>query len=202
MDGENSNAFIHTLTEKIKGIVVGTYTQRPEPFMGPLISEKAAKKLIEAQKNLITLGGTSIHPMQLLKTGTGFLSPGLIDVTEIPDRPDEEYFGPFLQLIHVPNFEKAIQEANHTAYGLAAGLFSDKVEAYHQFYRQIKAGVINWNTQLTGASSSSAFGGIGHSGNFRPSAFYAADYCSYPVASLESEVLKMPEKISPGLKDV
>ena len=42
--------------------------------------------------------------------------------------------------------------------------------------------------------------GIGRSGNQRPSAFYAADYCSYPMASVESTHLQMPASISPGLQ--
>ena len=198
VEGENSDQFIETLFEQIKGITIGPYKQKPQPYMGPLISEKAAQKLLNAQQNLIELGGVPLHSMQLLKPGTGFINPGLIDVTGI-QCPDEEYFGPFLQIMRVPSLEAAIREANNTTYGLAAGIFSDKQEIYQQFYRQIKAGIVNWNTQLTGASSSAPFGGIGRSGNFRPSAFYAADYCSYPVASLENEVLKLPEKISPGL---
>ena len=50
----------------------------------------------------------------------------------------------------------------------------------------MRAGVVNWNRPTTGASSSAPFGGIGGSGNHRPSAFYAADYCAFPVAGLEA----------------
>jgi succinylglutamic semialdehyde dehydrogenase len=52
---------------------------------------------------------------------------------------------------------------------------------------------------LTGASSAAPFGGIGASGNHRPSAYYAADYCAYPVASLEQPVLSVPETLPPGM---
>ena len=51
----------------------------------------------------------------------------------------------------------------------------------------------------TGAASSAPFGGVGKSGNHRPSAYYAADYCAYPVASIETSELEMPAKLSPGL---
>ncbi len=200
VEGNNSDHFIKTLNEQIKGISIGPYNQEPEPYMGPLISEAAALKLIDAQTKLISLGGIPLQTMFMYAPGTGFITPGLIDVTPISQRPDEEYFGPLLQLIRVASLEEAIHEANRTQYGLVAGLFSDHPESYSQFYRQIKAGVINWNTPLTGASSSAPFGGIGHSGNFRPSAFYAADYCSYPVASMETELVKLPEKKFPGLK--
>lgn len=199
IDGKQSEKFIDTLGEYIKGIRIGPYTETPEPYMGPLITEQAANKIVDAQNLLLRMGGKPICKMQLLKKGTGFVTPGLIDVTNVLNRPDEEYFGPLLQLIRVPSFENAIHEANHTQYGLAAGLLSDNPKAYEKFYQGVKAGVINWNTQLTGASSAAAFGGIGHSGNFRPSALYAADYCSYPVASMEMEKMSMPATLNPGL---
>lgn len=200
VQGEQSEKFLNELKEQMKGITIGPYTQYPEPFMGPLISEQAVLHLIKVQEKLLSLGGKALFTMQKLKPETGFVTPGLMDVTAIPEKPDEEYFGPFLQLIMVDSLDEAIAEANRTSYGLAAGIITDSRSAFEQFYRQIKAGVINWNAQLTGASSSAPFGGIGHSGNFRPGALYAADYCAYPVASLEAEELKMPETMTPGLK--
>jgi succinylglutamic semialdehyde dehydrogenase len=128
-----------------------------------------------------------------------FLSPGLIDVTAVADRPDEELFGPLLQLIRVKDFDEALREANDTAYGLAAGLFCDDRQLYERFFRASRAGVVNWNRPLTGASSRLPFGGIGRSGNGRPSAFFAADYCDYAVASMEVEKVTMPEKLMPGI---
>jgi succinylglutamic semialdehyde dehydrogenase len=123
-----------------------------------------------------------------------------MDVTTIKERLDEEIFGPFLQVIRVDNFQEALQEANRTKYGLSAGLLSQKQEEYDMFYQQIHAGIVNWNTPLTGASSAAPFGGIKCSGNHRPSAYYAADYCAYPVASLETPELKMPSFFSPGIQ--
>jgi succinylglutamic semialdehyde dehydrogenase len=90
-------------------------------------------------------------------------------------------------------------EANHTAYGLAAGLLSDSRQLYDKFFRTIRAGVVNWNRPTTGASGSLPFGGVGLSGNHRPSGYYAADYCSFPVASMESPRLELPAKLSPGI---
>ena len=89
--------------------------------------------------------------------------------------------------------------ANNTRYGLAAGLLSDDSELYEIFRSKIRAGIINWNRPLTGASSGAPFGGIGISGNHNPGAYYAADYCAYPVASMEAESLSMPDQLSPGI---
>jgi succinylglutamic semialdehyde dehydrogenase len=137
--------------------------------------------------------------MQPLRDVLNLLSPGLLDVTNVADRADEELFGPILQLIRVDNFDAAIAEANHTRFGLAAGLLSDDRALFERFFRDVRAGVVNWNRPLTGASSALPFGGVGDSGNHRPSAYFAADYCSYPVASLESERLTMPATLSPGI---
>jgi succinylglutamic semialdehyde dehydrogenase len=100
----------------------------------------------------------------------------------------------------VRDLDEAIAEANNTRYGLAAAIFSDTREEYDQFFRKIRAGVVNWNRPTTGASGALPFGGIGRSGNHRPSGYFAVDYCAYPVASMEAEKLQMPSVLSPGIE--
>lgn len=199
IDNAKGNDFLEKLILMIKNIRVGAYIEIPEPFMGPLINEDAANRLLNAQEKMIRSGGISLVPMHKLKPATPLLSPGLIDVTAIENRDDEEFFGPLLQVIRVHTFEAAIAEANNTSYGLAASIFTDKREQYETFLQLSRAGIVNWNAPTTGASSSAPFGGIGRSGNHRPSAFYAADYCSYPVASLESQTLMLPSNLPPGI---
>lgn len=198
-NGHSGDEFIRTLTEMIKTIRIGAYNDSPEPFMGPVISNQAAEHLLNAQKNLIAAGATPLIPMSRMEKSPAFLSPGLIDVTPVSNLPDEEYFGPLLQIIRANTFYEALEVANRTRYGLVAGLLSDNPEEYQFFFKGVNAGIINWNTSLTGASSAAPFGGIGQSGNNRPSAFYAADYCAYPIASLVSERLVMPSAINPGI---
>ncbi|MEA2711637.1 MAG: succinylglutamic semialdehyde dehydrogenase [Phycisphaerales bacterium] len=199
---DEAPAFIEALLAMMKRIRVGLHTDDPEPFMGPVINGAAAEKLLAAQENLIGRGAKPLARMSSLRGITQLLSPGLLDVTDVrqPDPEDEELFGPLLQLIRVPHFESAIRRANRTSFGLAAGLLSDDRTLWDEFYRDIRAGVVNWNRPLTGASSALPFGGVGDSGNHRPSAYFAADYCSYPVASLEIERVAMPEKLSPGIE--
>lgn len=191
--------FLEGLVALTKTIRIGRYTDTPEPFMGPLINQHAADRVLCAQDSLLERGATSLVKAERLPLGPAFLSPGIIDVTTVADRADEEIFGPLLQLIRVQDLTAAIAEANSTQYGLTAGLLSDDEEEYRHFYAAARAGVINWNTPLTGASSAMPFGGIGLSGNYRPSAFYAADYCAYPVASLESPRVQIPPTRLPGI---
>ena len=168
--------------------------------MGAVISEAAANGILQAQTRLQQLGGQSLLAADKLKEGTGLLSPGIIDVSAIQELPDEEYFGPLLQVIRYNHLDEAIEKANDTRYGLSAGIFSDSRADYEQFLHLSRAGIVNWNKPITGASGAAPFGGIGDSGNHRPSAYFAADYCAYPVASVEAESLSLPEKLAPGLK--
>jgi succinylglutamic semialdehyde dehydrogenase len=191
--------FIDALMSAISKIKVGTYTDDPEPFMGPVISLGIAEDLIRAQDSLASRGGRILAPMERLDRKGYFVSPGLMDVTAVSDRPDVELFGPFLQIVRVADFDEALKEANNTSYGLAAGLLSDNRDLYLKFVRKIRAGIINWNRQTTGASGRLPFGGIGDSGNFRPGGYYTVDHCSYPVASLEMDKLVPPDKPTPGL---
>ena len=126
-----------------------------------------------------------------LKEGA-LLTPGLIDVTNVLDKiVDDELFGPLLQLIRYDDFKAALQMANNTRYGLSSGLISDDKDEQKLFYQTARAGIVNINKQLTGALGSAPFGGIGCSGNHRASAFYAADFCAYPMATLSTSHVEM-----------
>ncbi len=196
---ENGERFIEKLINATQKIVVGPYTQKPEPFMGPVISKEAKIHIFKSYQELIQKGAKVLVEMRDLGTVGAFLSPGLIDVSTLKNREDEEIFGPLLQLIWVKDFTAAIAEANNTTYGLSSALLTAEEKLFEQFYNQMRAGLINWNRPTTGASSQAPFGGIGRSGNFRPSGYYAADYCAYPVASLFEQSLKLPDKLSPGV---
>ena len=197
--GEQGDALVAKLVEAVKQIKVGPWNAQPQPFMGSMISEGAAKGMVAAQANLQNLGGVSLVELTHLQAGTGLVSPGLIDVTAVSELPDEEYFGPLLQLVRYSDFDQAIKLANQTRYGLSAGILADSRDDYEYFLARIRAGIVNWNKQITGASGAAPFGGVGASGNHRASAFYAADYCAYPVASVEADAVSLPASLSPGL---
>jgi len=193
------DAILEKLIASTAAIKIGYFDDEEQPFIGSMISEKAALGLVAAQTQLIELGGKPLLEMKHLEKNTGFISPGIIDVTSITNMPDDEHFGPLLKVYRYTNLDDAINEANNTAFGLSAGLLSDNKATYEHFFKRIRAGIVNWNKPLTGASSAAPFGGIGASGNHRASAYYAADYCSYPVASVEAEKVSLPATLSPGI---
>lgn len=197
--GAEGDAIIADIAALIPKLRVGAYDDTPEPFMGPLISNREAERLLAAQDALIAQGAKAVVAMKRLRENLPFLSPGLLDVTAVKNREDREYFGPLLQIIRVKDVDAAIAEANNTRFGLAAGLVSDDASLYARFISEIRAGVVNWNRPTNGASSALPFGGVGVSGNHRPSAYYAADYCAYPMASMEAPTVAMPDKPLPGI---
>jgi succinylglutamic semialdehyde dehydrogenase len=197
--GAAGDAFLEELARITRGLTIGAWDAEPQPFMGALISARAADGLLKAQADLVSLGAKTLVEMRRLPQGPAYVSPGLLDVSAIRELPDEEYFGPLLQVDRYDTLDEAIAKGNQTRYGLSASLLSDRREDYERFYRGIRAGIVNWNRQTTGASSAAPFGGVGASGNHRPSAFYAADYCAYPVASVESPACELPAQLSPGL---
>ncbi|GGY18906.1 N-succinylglutamate 5-semialdehyde dehydrogenase [Paludibacterium paludis] len=198
-DGAFGDAFLVRLAEAVGRIRVDRFDADPAPFMGPVISAQAADALLAAQERLLALGATPLVPMRRLPASRAMLSPGLIDVTPVAGPPDEEYFGPLLQVRRYADFDEAIALANATRFGLAGGVLSDDRALYEAYLAHSRAGVVNWNKPLTGASSAAPFGGIGASGNHRASAWYAADYCAYPVASLECGALALPAQLPPGV---
>jgi succinylglutamic semialdehyde dehydrogenase len=199
-DDAFGDRFVARLMDVTSKIRIGAFDAEPQPFMGAVISGRAASRLVAAQTALVDAGATPLLDMTQRAPHLGFVTPAIIDVTKIGNIPDEEHFGPMVQLTRYRTFDEAITRANDTAYGLSAGLLADSEAAWRQFQHAIRAGIVNWNRPTNGASSAAPFGGIGRSGNQRPSAFYAADYCSYPMASVESTQLSMPASVSPGLQ--
>ena len=181
------DALMAELVPMTRKLMVGDPLGEPQPFMGPVIDNETADRLSESFVALITAGGRALLHMRRTVHDLPFLSPGIIDVTDIPDRPDIELFGPLLQVIRVPDLDTGIAEANNTRYGLSASLIGGTPDDYGRFWANIRAGIINWNSPTNGASSKAPFGGIGLSGNHRPAAYYSADYCAYPVASTEMD---------------
>lgn len=200
--GKEGDAFLEAYSILAQKLRIGAYSDSPEPFMGPLVRNQEAEQIIAAQQNLQTLGGKVILEAKRLHAEHPFISPGIMDVTGVKTRNDAdlEYFGPFAQVTRVGTFEEALTAANNTEYGLASAIFTRHRELYERCLIEIRAGLVNWNRQTTGASSALPFGGIGISGNHRPAAYYAADYCAYPVAALENESLTIPAALNPGIE--
>jgi succinylglutamic semialdehyde dehydrogenase len=193
------DAVISEVRKLADRLIVGAPFDSPSPFMGPVIDDAAADGLTESFVYLLSNGGRAIKHMARLRDDLPFVSPAIIDVTKIADRPDVELFGPLLQVVSVNDFDEAIAEANNTRFGLTASLIGGTPQEYNRFWANMRAGVVNWNRATIGEAAAAPFGGVGLSGNNRPGAYYSADACAYPVASSEMEQPRAA--IGVGLRD-
>ena len=181
---------LNTFLDRVRLLTIGSYQDKQKPFMGPLISEIARKKFFQYVTLIQKRGGKTLYESQQLFAKGYFVSPYVFDISSCYEKiPDDECFGPLLQVIYVDSLKEAVQVANRTSYGLSASLISTSSEEFDYVYNHVQAGIINWNKPTNGSSSQLPFGGIGKSGNFRPAGYFAIDSCVYPVASVQNKQL-------------
>jgi succinylglutamic semialdehyde dehydrogenase len=185
-----ADALIPRIEATLDSLIVGAPFDDPEPFMGPVVDNRAADKVQAQVADLLGLGGRPLRALQRPQADRPYLTPALIDMTGIEGAPDEEIFGPVLQIWRESDFDAAIARANATRFGLSAAMLGGTRAQFDQFRSRTRAGVINWNRPTNGASSALPFGGTGNSGNHRPSAYYAADYCAFPVVGMEAPAIE------------
>jgi succinylglutamic semialdehyde dehydrogenase len=186
--GPGSDALVEAVLALTDRLIVGAPFGDPQPFMGPVIANAAADGLERGWAQLQAAGGHVLRPLVRARADRPILSPAVIDMTDHAPS-DDELFGPVLQIVRVSDWDAAIAAANATRFGLAAGLIGGDAARFDDFWARSRAGIVNWNRPTNGASSAAPFGGIGASGNHRPSAYYAADYCAFPVATLAADTL-------------
>ena len=176
--------FIPAFCKAASTVLVGPGDSAEPVFMGPLISEAAVQGVLDFQRDLASAGGHVLVEATAMDRPGHFVTVGVVQVDSFSLDRDCEVFGPFVQITIVNDLDQAIEQANATRYGLTASIFTTDDETYDDFFHQVKAGCINRNTGTAGASSKLPFGGLGHSGNHRPAAAFALDYCAYPVANM------------------
>ena len=178
-EGKAGDMILDAVVDMTRTMKIGAWDDKDEAFMGPVISSAIASHVNQRANEL---GGQAIMQTRIMQRGPAFVRPGIVDVTGV-SVPDEEIFGPVMQIIRVASLEVGIAEANNTRFGLSAGLTSDDPRNWDVFKRKIRAGVVNFNRPTTGAAGFLPFGGPGASGNHNPGAYYAADFCAWPMAS-------------------
>ncbi|PWU13659.1 MAG: succinylglutamate-semialdehyde dehydrogenase [Bdellovibrio sp.] len=194
--------FTDRFYQAAKRISIGHWSENP--FMGPLINESSVEKYLRFQEiakreNCESLmRGKSLD----LKWKGHYVTPSIFlvrkfDASSIYQKT--EIFGPNVAIFESSDFDEALQIVNSTGFGLVAALFTRNRSLYEKALLECKVGLLNWNRTTNGASSRLPFGGMLKSGNDRPSAHFAIQYCVVPVASLEDPTAFDPAKVLPGL---
>ena len=189
-EGATGDAIVEAVDAMAARLPLAAWNEAGDAFMGPLVSDAAAAGAHRAVSDLIARGARVIRPFGGVEgRSAAFVTPALLDVTGV-NTPDAEIFAPVLSIVRVANFDAAMAAANATSFGLSAGLISQDDRLWQRMVEESRAGVLNRNRPTTGAAGNMPFGGLGASGNHRPSAYYAADYCAYPIASFEAEAVQ------------
>jgi succinylglutamic semialdehyde dehydrogenase len=179
-----ADRFVAAFCKVASTLVVGPGRSDAPVFMGPLVTAEAVAAVLDHQSALVKAGGRVLVEATAPEGPGRFVTPGVIEVDRFTLESDCEIFGPIVQIAVVDDLAEAMAQANATRYGLAAAIFTRDDAAYERFFAEMRAGCINRNTGTAGASSKLPFGGLGLSGNHRPAAAFAVDYCAYPIANM------------------
>lgn len=197
-----ADEFTERFYQAAKKLTIGHWSENP--FMGPLINAGAVEKYIRFQEianrenceNIMR--GKSLD----LKHKGFYVTPSIHLVKKFDPQSvyqKSEIFGPNVAIMKVNDFDETMNFVNSTGYGLVMALFTKNKSLYEKSLFSARVGLLNWNRTTNGASSRLPFGGLGKSGNDRPSAHFAVQYCTIPVASLEDPTPFDPTKIMPGM---
>ncbi len=168
--------FVKRLAEAAESLVRGN-PQSPSTFLGPVIDEKAKNKINRyisiglKEAKVVYLPGVEPR-MQIPHRSEGgegagyFIGPAIFEDVS-PDSPlaREEIFGPVLSVFKAENFDRAIEMANDSPFGLTGGVFSRKPSHLQKARVGFHAGNLYFNRKITGAMvGRQPFGGFNLSG--------------------------------------
>jgi succinylglutamic semialdehyde dehydrogenase len=194
--------FMERFYKNAKKLKIGHWSE--DVFMGPLISGDSVEKYLRFQEIAKREGAESLmrgKALDLSHQGH-YVTPSINLVKEYDPKSvyqKSEIFGPNVSVFKVDDFEQALEINNSTGFGLVTALFTKDKKLYEKALLEARVGLVNWNRTTNGASSKLPFGGMGKSGNDRPSGDLAIQYCTVPVASLEDHTQGLPAKLMPGL---
>ncbi len=154
---------IRKLYDRIQTLRVGNPLDK-NTDVGAINSREQLGKI----KELVESGvqeGCKLHQSacELPKKGFWFPPTFFTGVAQSNRIAQEEIFGPVLSVLTFRTPEEAVEKANNTAYGLSAGVWTDKGSKIFKISSKLKAGVI-WANTYNKFDPTSPFGGYKESG--------------------------------------
>ncbi|HMM63491.1 MAG TPA: betaine-aldehyde dehydrogenase [Mesorhizobium sp.] len=173
--------FVERLVERTKKIRIGDPLD-PETQMGPLVSKAQHDKVVdyirigrEEGANLACGGG--VPSLQGFEAGF-FVEPTVFTrVTDDMRIAREEIFGPVMSVLSFESEDEAVERANATGFGLAAGVFTRDLPRAHRVISELEAGTC-WINAYNLTPVEMPFGGVKQSGIGRENALAALSHYS------------------------
>ncbi|RWI18257.1 aldehyde dehydrogenase [Mesorhizobium sp.] len=159
--------FVERLATYAKGLRIGDGID-PATEIGPLVSEKQLQRVASYVEAGTAQGATLVTGGERLMEGAlaagNFVAPTVFaGVSDDMRIAREEIFGPVISALPFDTLDEAVERANNTPYGLAAGVFTGNVATAHQLSRKIRAGSV-WVNTYHAIDPAVPFGGYKMSG--------------------------------------
>jgi acyl-CoA reductase-like NAD-dependent aldehyde dehydrogenase len=153
--------FLDALVPKVEAIRTGDPSS-PETTMGTLVDAGEAERVEKSIADAVASGAR-------LLTGGGrdgaVVAPAVVaDVDPMSPFSQDELFGPAVAVSTADDWESAIAQANGTAYGLSAGIFTSDVVGAIRAMREVDAGNIHINWTPLWRADLMPYGGLKGSG--------------------------------------
>lgn len=166
--------FLARLVERVSRIRVGLPNDMATEY-GPLCTERQLRNIEAVVERSVKQGAKVLAGGKALDRGGFYYAPTILDCSSVPDADSitTELFGPVLSVDTFSTEQEAIEKANSTAYGLAAGIFTTNLTRAHRVSKRVRSGIV-WINTYRAVSPLVPFGGFGLSGHGREGGFAAA----------------------------
>jgi acyl-CoA reductase-like NAD-dependent aldehyde dehydrogenase len=156
-----ADAFVQRLVEKTKGLKSGDPKEH-DTIIGPLINEDALEKVKGRVDEAVKAGAKVLVGGET--EGSVYQATLLTDVPEDSEFARVETFGPVTAIEVVDGADAAVERANATPYGLAAGVITRDSDKGFALAQRIQAGIVHVNDQPVHDEPQMPFGGVKDSG--------------------------------------
>jgi (Z)-2-((N-methylformamido)methylene)-5-hydroxybutyrolactone dehydrogenase len=166
--------FLALLVERVSRIRVGPPNEMATEY-GPLCTEKQLRHIESVVARSVQQGAKVLAGAKKLDRPGYYYAPTILDCSGVANAESitTELFGPVLSVDTFSSEQEAIEKANSTAYGLAAGIFTTNLTRAHRVSKRVRSGIV-WINTYRAVSPLVPFGGFGLSGHGREGGFSAA----------------------------
>jgi acyl-CoA reductase-like NAD-dependent aldehyde dehydrogenase len=161
VDRRVADAYLERLATKTAGLKVGDPSE-PDTIIGPLINQRALDTVAGRVAEAVAKGAKVLAGGE--RVGRCFQATLLADVPPDSELARAETFGPVATVEVVDGPDAAVERANDTAYGLAAGILTGDPDRGLALADRLQAGIVHVNDQPVHDEPQMPFGGVKDSG--------------------------------------